>query len=129
MSVKISIGSMVSGKSGKPLKVLAVNGDVLEVSSDTGTFKVRRSAILKVIPPRPRSFKKGDRVEYIGAKTRYSHQYDGIMTVWQLGEGCDRDKCACLRVGGRDVTSWIEFEDLELTAIEVTPSLEGDLWA
>jgi hypothetical protein len=84
------------------------------------------SAVLKVIPPRPNAFKLGDRVTYIGATTRYSHQYAGVLEIWKMGKLGDSDKCACLRPNGR-VTSWIEFEDLELTAIEATPSLEGNL--
>jgi hypothetical protein len=72
------------------------------------------STVLKVIPPRPKAFELGDRVTYIGATTRYSHQYAGVLEIWESGKLGDSDKCACLRPNGR-VTSWIEFEDLELT--------------
>jgi hypothetical protein len=128
MSVNISIGSIVSGKSGKPLKVLAVNGNVLEVLGDAGSFKVRRSAILKVIPPRPSAFKLGDRVEYIGSDFNLKTQYAGTLEVWEISKN-PLDGYTCLKPNGR-TTSWVKFEDLEL-AIEVTPNiteLEGDLW-
>ena len=114
MSKQIAIGSRVKtlkGTEGIVIKILE-GGYLLEDGK-----RVRTESIAMVIPPRPRSFKTGEREEYIGAKTRYSHQYEGIMTVWQLGEGCDRDKCACLRVGGRDVTSWIEYSDLQLVEV------------
>jgi hypothetical protein len=131
MSVSISIGSIVSGKSGKPLKVLAVNGDVLDVLGDTSSFKVRRSAILKVIPPRPKAFKLGDRVTYIGSDFNLKTQYAGTLKVWEISKN-PYDGYTCLKPNGR-TTSWIQFEDLELVnAIEVTPiagEVEGDLWA
>lgn len=119
MSVNISIGSIVSGKSGKPLKVLAVNGNVLEVLGDAGSFKVRRSAILKVIPPRPQAFELGDRVRYIGTHPSFQKQYGGMLTIWELGKGCDLDKCACQTPGGK-ISTWIEYSALQL--------VEGDLW-
>jgi hypothetical protein len=120
MSVNISIGSIVSGKSGKPLKVLAVNGDVLEVLGDDGSFKVRRSAILKVIPPRQKAFELDDRVRYIGTHPSFQKQYGGTLTIWELGKGCDLDKCACQTPAGK-VSTWIEYSALQL--------VEGDLWA
>lgn len=51
MSVDITVGSIVFGKSGKPLQVIAIEGDVLRVSGESGYMKVRRTAILKVEPP------------------------------------------------------------------------------
>jgi hypothetical protein len=131
MSVNISIGSIVSGKSGKSLKVLAVNGDVLEVLGDAGSFKVRRSAILKVIPPRPAAphvLKLGDRVTYIGSDLNLKTQYAGTLEIWKISKN-PYDGYTCLKPNGR-TTSWVQFEDLEL-AIKVNPNmtgLEGDLW-
>jgi DNA polymerase, archaea type len=50
MSVNICIGSVVYGKSGCPLVVDGVDGDILQI----GDRKVHRSAILRVDPPSPR---------------------------------------------------------------------------
>ncbi len=55
----------------------------------------------------------GDRVKYIGSRPNLKTQYAGALKIWQMGKGCDRDKCACLTPGGK-VTSWIEFVDLEV---------------
>jgi DNA polymerase, archaea type len=50
MSVNICIGSTVYGKSGHPLKVDRVEGDILHIAER----RVHRSAILRVEPPSPR---------------------------------------------------------------------------
>ena len=50
MSVNICIGSTVYGKSGNPLVVERIDGDILHI----GSRKVHRSAILRVDPPSPR---------------------------------------------------------------------------
>jgi hypothetical protein len=62
--LQILEGSIVTGKSGKPLKVISVDGDGLVLESDTGTFKAKRSAIVRVLsspPPEP-STEIGDRL-------------------------------------------------------------------
>ena len=50
MSVNICIGSTVYGKSGNPLVVDSIDGDILHI----GGRKIHRSAILRVDPPSPR---------------------------------------------------------------------------
>jgi hypothetical protein len=62
MSVNVQVGSIVYGRSGKPLSVVAVYGDVLLISAESGYRKVHKSAILKVEPPKPDRIKIGDRV-------------------------------------------------------------------
>jgi hypothetical protein len=128
MSKQIAIGNRVrtvKGTEGIVTKILE-GGYLLEDGK-----RVRTESIAMVIPPRPKVFRLGDRVEYIGSDFNLKKQYAGTLEIWELGNGCDSDKCACLKPDGR-VTSWVSFEDLELNAIEVTPSmtgLEGDLWA
>jgi hypothetical protein len=63
--LEILEGSIVTGKSGKPLKVIGIDGDGLVLKSDTGVVKAKRSAILRVIslpPATGQSFQVGDRV-------------------------------------------------------------------
>jgi DNA polymerase, archaea type len=50
MSVNICIGSTVYGKSGHPLIVDRLDGDILQI----GNRKIHRSAIVRVDPPSPR---------------------------------------------------------------------------
>jgi hypothetical protein len=49
--LEILEGSIVTGKSGKPLKVIGVDGDGFVLESDSGVLKAKRSAILKVLMP------------------------------------------------------------------------------
>jgi hypothetical protein len=51
--LQILEGSIVTGKSGKPLKVISVDSDGLVLESDSGIVKAKRSAILRVISPPP----------------------------------------------------------------------------
>jgi hypothetical protein len=63
--LEILEGSIVTGKSGKPLKVISIDGDGLVLESGTGIVKAKRSAILHVISSPPatgQSFHIGDRV-------------------------------------------------------------------
>ena len=50
MSVNICVGSTVYGKSGHPLIVDRLDGDILQI----GNRKIHRSAIVRVDPPSPR---------------------------------------------------------------------------
>jgi hypothetical protein len=106
---KIIPGSIVIGKSGKRLIVDEIEGDTIY----SGGLKILASAVVKVIPPRPKAFKLGDLVEYIGSDFNLKTQYAGTLKIWEMGKVCDSDKCACLKPDGR-VTSWIEFADLQL---------------
>jgi hypothetical protein len=109
---KITPGSIIVGKSGKKLIVDRVEGDTIY----SGDLKIFKSAVVKVIPPRPKVFKLGDRVEYIGSDFNLKTQYAGTLEIWEMGKVCDSDKCACLKPNGR-VTSWIEFSDLQLVEV------------
>jgi hypothetical protein len=110
---KITPGSTIIGKSGKKLIVDRVEGDIIH----SGKLEILASAIVRVIPPRPKVFKLGDRVEYIGSDFNLKTQYAGILEIWEMGKLGDSDKCACLKPNRR-VTSWIEFVDLQLVEVE-----------
>jgi hypothetical protein len=61
--LQILEGSIVTGKSGKPLKVISVDGDGLVLESDTGVVKAKHSAIVRVLsPPEPEGIEIGDRL-------------------------------------------------------------------
>jgi hypothetical protein len=53
-------------------------------------------------------------VEYIGSDFNLKKQYAGELKVWKISA---LDGYTCLKPNGR-ATSWIESEDLELSAIE-----------
>jgi hypothetical protein len=127
---KLLIGSVVYGAAGIGCKVLKVEGDTLTVETSKGIRTIHFSKVVKVVPPRPKAFKLGDRVEYVGSDFSLKKQYAGTLEVWEISKS-PLDGYTCLKPNGR-TTSWIKFEDLESIAIEVTPSmtgLEGDLWA
>jgi hypothetical protein len=113
MNSKLVIGSVVYGAAGIGCKVLAVEGDTLTVETPKGIRTISLSKVVKVVPPRPKAFKLGDRVEYIGSDFNLKTQYAGTLEIWEMGKVCDSDKSACLKPDGR-VTSWIEFADLQL---------------
>jgi hypothetical protein len=124
VKMQIRPGSTIIGKSGKELVVDEIDGDLLIC----GDRKIRIEAVVRVIPPpavvtiptRSKAFKLGDRVQYIGTHPSFQKQYGGVLTIWELGKGCDLDKCACQTPDGR-VSTWIEYSALQL--------VEGDLWA
>jgi hypothetical protein len=63
--LEILEGSIVTGKSGKPLKVISVDGDGLVLESDTGIVKAKRSAIVQIVSvrlPTGRSIHVSDQV-------------------------------------------------------------------
>ncbi len=63
--VKILEGSIVAGKSGKPLEVVAIDGEKVVVKSGDELLRVARSAILHILsppPPTSQNFHIGDRV-------------------------------------------------------------------
>ena len=113
MNSKLLIGSVVYGAAGIGARVLAIEGDTLTVETPKGTRTISSSKVVKVIPPRPKVFKLGDRVEYIGSGFNLKTQYAGTLKIWEMGKLGDSDKCACLKPNRR-VTSWIEFADLQL---------------
>jgi hypothetical protein len=109
---KITIGSTIIGASGKKLVVDRVEGDTIY----SGDLKILTSAVVRIIPPRPKAFNLGDRVTYVGSDFNLKTQYAGTLEIWEMGKLGDSDKCACLKPNGR-VTSWIEFADLELVEV------------
>lgn len=102
---KITIGSTIIGASGKKLLVDRVDGDILY----SGEFKIKTSAVVKVIPPTT-VFKVSDRVRYIGNNFYLKKQYAGILEVREISL---LDGYACLKPDGR-LTSWILFQDLKV---------------
>ncbi len=61
----LALGVIVTGKSGKPLTVIGVDGDGLVLESDSGILKAKRSAILNVLmspPIEPPEIQIGDRL-------------------------------------------------------------------
>jgi hypothetical protein len=106
----IAIGSTIIGKSGKKLIVDRIEGNTVY----SGDLKILASAVVRVIPPLTK-FKLGDRVTYIGSEFYLKKQYAGVLEVWEISPR--DDGYTCLKPDGR-ATSWIEFEDLELLAIE-----------
>ncbi|WP_309739424.1 hypothetical protein [Chamaesiphon sp. OTE_20_metabat_361] len=48
MNVDIQIGSIVYGRSGKPLRVGSVDKDLLLIAGESGYRKIHRSVILSV---------------------------------------------------------------------------------
>jgi hypothetical protein len=49
--LQILEGSIVTGKSGKPMKVISIDGKGLILMTDTGVVKAKLSAILQVLTP------------------------------------------------------------------------------
>ncbi len=113
--LKIRPGYKIVGKSGSELMVDAVEGDLLIC----GDRKIGIEAVVRVIAPRadipspsaprPKAFELGDRVEYIGSNFNLKKQYAGTLEIWEMGKGCDSDKCACLKPDGRVTRVSIEI--------------------
>ncbi len=61
--MQIIEGSIVIGKSGKPMKVISINGEGLVLMTDTGHVKAKLSAIISIVSqPTAQAFHVGDRV-------------------------------------------------------------------
>jgi hypothetical protein len=77
MNVDIEIGSIVYGRSGKPLKVASVDKDLVLIAGECGYRKIHRSAILRVeSPQRSNRIQIGDRV------WRNSHSSPKYPQAW-----------------------------------------------
>ena len=64
--LKILEGSIVIGKSGKPMKVISINGEGLVLMTDTGHVKAKLSAIISIVSqPTAQAFHIGDRVTLV----------------------------------------------------------------
>ncbi len=115
--MKITPGSIVSGKSGKTFLVERIEEDIIY----SGKAKFLTSAVLKVIPPRPKAFKAGDKVEYIGSDSNLKIQYAGILEI----RTTLKDVCSCYAPNRERVTSWIEYSDLGLAG----QTIDGDYFS
>jgi hypothetical protein len=63
MSVNVQVGSIVYGRSEKPLQVAAVEGDILLIFAGSGYRKIHKSAILSAdLPQLSNHIQIGDRV-------------------------------------------------------------------
>ena len=85
--LKILEGSIVAGKSGKPLKVVAIDGEKVVVKSGDELLRVARSAILKVLSPppsEPTGIEIGDRL------WRNGQQKTKCPKAWFMDEVDDR---------------------------------------
>jgi hypothetical protein len=112
--IQITPGAIVSGKSGKKFLVDRVEGDIIH----SGGVKFLASAVINVIPPRPKEFKLGDRVRYTGTDRNLQRQYAGELSIWEISK--HDDGYACLKPDGR-VTSWILFKELQLATDTASP--------
>jgi hypothetical protein len=63
---------------------------------------------------RPLRFKIGDLVRYSGKSANLRQQYAGNLTIREFSKS--GDSYTCLKPNG-NLTSWIEFEDLEFVAV------------
>jgi hypothetical protein len=59
-------------------------------------------------------FKIGDLVRYSGSSANLKQQYAGNLTIREFSKS--GDSCTCLKPNG-NLTSWIEFNDLEFVAV------------
>jgi hypothetical protein len=82
-------GSIVCGKSGKPLEVVAIDEGKVVVKSGNELLRVNRSAILQVLLTPPEAITPltvGDTVYYCG--DRYWEQFKGMpLVLFELREG------------------------------------------
>ncbi|WP_310415213.1 DUF3854 domain-containing protein, partial [Chamaesiphon sp. OTE_8_metabat_110] len=62
----------------------------------------------------PILFKVGDLVRYGGSSANLKQQYAGNLTIREFSKS--GDSCTCLKPNG-NLTSWIEFDDLEFVAV------------
>jgi hypothetical protein len=87
--LQILEGSIVAGKSGKPLEVVAIDEEKVVVKSGEKLLRVDRSAILRVISPPPETpnpLAVGETVYYCGEG--YWQQYrDMPLVLLELREG------------------------------------------
>jgi hypothetical protein len=77
MNVDIQIGSIVYGRSGKPLRVASVEKDLLLIAGESGYRKIHRSAILKVESPQ-----RSDRIQIGDRVWRNSHSSPKYPQAW-----------------------------------------------
>jgi hypothetical protein len=126
--LEILEGSIVVGQSGKPLKVVAVDGEDLVLESDTGELiKADRIAVLSVLsPPPPDKIQVGD---YLKRRFKEPIQYPAAL----LGNDSQRNTYGVYPIRQAVVEGlsndgyWVRSIDddeifhVPITAIEVLP--------
>jgi hypothetical protein len=126
MSVEIEIGSIVYGRSGKPLRVASVEKDLVLIAGESGYRKIHRSAILKVeSPPRSNRIQIGDRV------WRNSHPRPKYPQSW-FRNGVNNSPSLVSAIESATVErfspdgAWIKTKDGELYHVINTAFETGD---
>lgn len=114
--MQILEGAIVTGKSGKPLKVIGVNDDVLVVGSGAEVFKVKRSAVVQVIsspllpepPPQP-----GQIYEYIGNDANKQKQCGGIPLKLRPETDTSMGTKYCFEKPDGYLTTWLKLSEVK----------------
>jgi hypothetical protein len=101
--LKIVEGSIVAGRSGKLMKVIAIEGEVLTLCAGEGEVRAKRSAIVHVLSPPP-----VEPTYYIGHK--WQKQYGGMPLKLhpELRDGCKR----CFIMPDGYLTTWLEMSEV-----------------
>lgn len=120
MNSNLSIGSIAHCRSGICGIVTKIESDRIVLRLPDGLKRVPIESIVQWELPtstvKPRKLVLGDRVRYVGTHPSFKKQYGGELKIWELGKGCDLDKCACLTPEGK-VSTWIDYSNLELVEV------------
>jgi hypothetical protein len=126
MNVDIQIGSIVYGRSGKPLRVASVEEDILPIAGECGYRKIHRSAILSVeSPPLSNRIQIGDRV------WRNAHSSPQYPQAW-FRKGVNKSPTIVPAIESATVErfsldgAWIKTKDGELYHVINTAFETGD---
>jgi hypothetical protein len=134
MSVDIQIGSIVYGRSGKPLRVASVEEDILLIAGECGYRKIHRSAILKVESPQ-----RSDRIQIGDCQRqtkgqrvwRNAHQSPKYPQAW-FRNGVNKSPNIVPAIESATVErfspdgAWIKTKDGELYHVTNTAFETGD---
>jgi hypothetical protein len=127
--MKIIPGSIVVGQSGKPLKVVAIDGEDLVLESDIGELiKAARTAVLSVLsPPPPDRIQVGD---YLRRRPKNSVQYPAAL----LGNDSQRNALVVYPIRKAVVEGlsndgyWVRsIDDGEIFHVPIT-AIEDGVW-
>jgi hypothetical protein len=120
MNVDIQIGSIVYGRSGKPLRVASVEKDLLLIAGESGYRKIHRSAILRVESPQI-----SDRIQIGDRVWRNSHFSPKYPKTW-FRNGVNKSPTIVSAIESATVKRfsldgvWIETKDGELYHVTKT---------
>ena len=126
MSVDIQIGSIVYGRSGKPLRVASVEKDLLLIAGESGYRKIHRSAILKVESPQ-----RSDRIQIGDRVWRNAHPSPKYLKSW-FRNGVNNSPSLVSAIESATVErfspdgAWIKTKDGELYHVINTAFETGD---